>query len=77
MAGDDTGYRLYTIDHETGQERLDLQQQWADTAAPEPIRHEDDLLCDPFEVRSACHWATAHGEPSSWQERGCSLPAWR
>ena len=56
VPGDDGGYQLYTIDHETGQERLDLQQRWADAAAPEPIRHEDDLLCDPFEVRGPGDW---------------------
>jgi hypothetical protein len=59
MTGDAEGYRLYTIDHETGQERLDLEHMWADAAAPQPIRYEDDLLCDPFEVRG--HVLRRHG----------------
>ena len=33
--GDAEGYRLYTMDHESGELRLDLQHRWDDASAPQ------------------------------------------
>lgn len=46
-AGDAEGYRLYTMDHETGALRLDLEHSWADPSGPRPLTPPDELICDP------------------------------
>lgn len=47
LTGDQHGYQLYTLDHEDNTLRLDLEQQWESQSPPQPILHEDSLLCDP------------------------------
>ncbi|KAK9826404.1 hypothetical protein WJX81_000388 [Elliptochloris bilobata] len=47
LKGDAGGYRLYTLDHDLGTLRLDLQAGWADTAPPRPLLPPHPLLRDP------------------------------
>lgn len=50
IAGDGEGYQLFTLDHEDSSLRLDLAHRWVDAAAPVPVYHEEELLCDPNSV---------------------------
>ena len=46
LAGSREGYRLYTMDHSTGELRLDLEHQWASDTPPQPILPPRDQRCD-------------------------------
>jgi len=42
------GYQLYTMDHDDGTLRLDLEAGWSASDVPVPVPlSEDELLCDP------------------------------
>jgi hypothetical protein len=45
-AGSKEGYRLYTLDHNTGDLRLDMEQPWVSASPPRPILPSQDQLCD-------------------------------
>ena len=45
-AGDQEGYKLYTMDHNTGSLRLDLEHKWASSQLPQPVLPPPDQLCD-------------------------------
>ena len=45
-AGDQEGYKLYTMDHNTGRLRLDLEHRWASSQPPQPVLPPPDQLCD-------------------------------
>jgi hypothetical protein len=47
LRGGPCGFELFTVDHDTGEERLDLRGQWGDPGPPECLVPEEDLLCDP------------------------------
>ncbi|KAK9806310.1 hypothetical protein WJX72_009584 [[Myrmecia] bisecta] len=47
LRGDEAGYQLYTLDHDSGQLRLDLQYGWQDELPPQPILPDDERLCNP------------------------------
>ncbi|BDA46759.1 probable 3',5'-cyclic adenosine monophosphate phosphodiesterase Cpd at N-terminal half [Coccomyxa sp. Obi] len=40
------GYQLYTMDHNTGELRLDLEHPWRSERPPQPILPPQDQLCD-------------------------------
>lgn len=40
------GYQLYTMDHHTGELRLDLEHPWRSECPPQPILPPQDQLCD-------------------------------
>ena len=46
-AGDACGYKLYTLDHDLGTLRLDLEGSWADSAPPRPLPSPHVLLREP------------------------------
>ena len=54
-AGDQEGYKLYTMDHKTGDLRLDLEHMWASSQPPQPVLPPPDQLCDD-EVFAFCTW---------------------
>ena len=45
--GDACGYKLYTLDHDLGTLRLDLEGSWADSAPPRPLPSPHVLLREP------------------------------
>eukprot|EP00890_Picochlorum_soloecismus_P006210 jgi/Picsp_1/6590/NSC_03933-R1_protein len=47
LKGGSDGYEVLTMDHDTGETRLDLKGQWNDTKSPEYLVPEEELLCDP------------------------------
>ncbi|PNW84648.1 hypothetical protein CHLRE_03g152900v5 [Chlamydomonas reinhardtii] len=47
LCGTEAGYQLFTVDHDTGASRLDMEARWDDASAPVPVIPEDELLCDP------------------------------
>lgn len=49
LTGDAQGFEVYTIDHDSGERRLDLRGRWADPGPPEYLVPSEDLLCDPSE----------------------------
>ena len=57
-AGDQQGYKLYTMDHSTGHLRLDLEHKWASSQPPQPVLPPPDQLCDdevfPWRICTLC-----------------------
>lgn len=47
LKGTSDGYEVYTVDHDAASLRLDLKGRWDDTAPPENLTPENELLCDP------------------------------
>lgn len=47
LRGNLEGYELLTMDHDTGETRLDLKGSWDATDVPEYLTPEEELLCDP------------------------------
>lgn len=46
LKGNANGFEVYTVDHDTGTQRLDLRGGW-EAVPPQYMTPEDDLLCDP------------------------------
>ncbi len=46
-AADNDGYRLFTLDHDSGELRLDLEHGWQDRSPPVPILPKETIYCDP------------------------------
>ena len=46
ISGDQEGYRLYTMDHNTGSLRLDLEHKWHSSQPPQPVLPPLDQMCD-------------------------------
>ncbi|EFJ48704.1 hypothetical protein VOLCADRAFT_104564 [Volvox carteri f. nagariensis] len=47
LRGGPDGYRLFTVDHDSGALRLDMEARWDEQSPPIPVVPEDELLCDP------------------------------
>lgn len=47
LNGNDEGFELYTMDHDTGTTRLDLKGSWKSEEMPEYLTPDEELLCDP------------------------------
>ncbi|GLC68750.1 hypothetical protein PLESTF_000732800 [Pleodorina starrii] len=47
LRGGPEGYQLFTVDHDGGALRLDMEAKWDEQAPPVPVVPEDELLCDP------------------------------
>jgi len=48
VAGDEDGYELYTVDHGSGEIRLDMRHEYADgLPVPNVLLPEEEILCDP------------------------------
>ena len=47
LRGNSEGFELLTMDHDTGETRLDLKGSWDGTDSPEYLTPEEELLCDP------------------------------
>lgn len=47
LRGDATHFEVATLDHETGETRVDLSHRWDDPEKLQPRLHEDALICDP------------------------------
>lgn len=41
------GYTVYTIDHDDGKLRLDLEHLWGSASPPQPVELSEEMLCDP------------------------------
>lgn len=47
LKGDSEGYKVFTMDHDNGELRLDISGGWTDAAAPTVVTAVEELLCDP------------------------------
>ncbi|MEW5302229.1 MAG: hypothetical protein WDW36_005031 [Sanguina aurantia] len=47
LRGGKEGFQLYTMDHGSGNLRLDLEHRWDDSSSPTPLPIAEELLCDP------------------------------
>lgn len=49
LKGNSDGYEVFTLDHDTGELRLDLSFNYSskDSPQPEPIPPPEELLCHP------------------------------
>ncbi|GLC33772.1 hypothetical protein PLESTB_000113900 [Pleodorina starrii] len=47
LRGGPEGYQLFTVDHDSGALRLDMEAKWDEQGPPVPVVPEDELLCDP------------------------------
>ncbi|KAF5837188.1 Metallo-dependent phosphatase-like protein [Dunaliella salina] len=65
LSGDAQGFRLHTIDHSSGQVRLDMAHAWDSQDAPQPILHKDKLIPSP-----SAGWLTSQLDCSTDSQKG-------
>lgn len=47
LKGSEEGYEMFTMDHDSGEMRLDLAHRWDDAGPPKPVVPLAELICDP------------------------------